>query len=64
MLVLMRRPGEEIVCTLPDGTEIVVVLLNLDRNRARLGIIAPREVIVDRREIHERKLAGEAPAHA
>jgi len=53
MLVLMRRPGESIHI----GPDIVVTLVALERNRARIGIEAPREVPIDREEIAEKKRA-------
>jgi carbon storage regulator len=49
MLVLTRRPGEEIVI---DGC-IRVRVVDVHGNRVRLGIEAPPEVTVDRSEIHE-----------
>ena len=52
MLVLMRRPGESIHI----GPNIVVTLVALERNRARIGIEAPRDVIVDREEVAQKKL--------
>jgi carbon storage regulator CsrA len=51
MLVLMRRPGESIHI----GPNIVVTLVALERNRARIGIQAPRDVAVDREAIAEKK---------
>ncbi len=51
MLILMRRPGESIHI----GPNIVVTLVALERNRARIGVQAPRDVTVDREEIAERK---------
>jgi carbon storage regulator len=51
MLVLMRRPGESIHI----GPDIVVTLIALERNRARIGIEAPREVVIDREEVAEKK---------
>ena len=51
MLVLMRRPGESIHI----GPDIVVTLVALERNRARIGIEAPREIPIDREEIAEKK---------
>jgi carbon storage regulator len=51
MLVLMRRPGESIHI----GPNIVVTLVALERNRARIGIEAPRDVTIDREEIAEKK---------
>ena len=51
MLILMRRPGESIHI----GPNIVVTLVSLERNRARIGVEAPRDVTVDREEIAELK---------
>jgi carbon storage regulator len=51
MLVLMRRPGEAIHI----GPDIVVTLVALERNRARIGIDAPRDVTIDREEVAEKK---------
>ena len=57
MLILMRRPGESIYI----GPNVVVTLVSLERNRARIGIQAPRDVAVDREEIAKRKQNGEPP---
>jgi carbon storage regulator len=54
MLILMRRAGESIYI----GSNIVVTLVSLDRNRARIGIEAPRDIPVDREEIAKRKQSG------
>jgi carbon storage regulator len=51
MLVLMRKPGEAIQI----GPNILVTLVSLERNRARIGIEAPRNVVIDREEVAERK---------
>jgi carbon storage regulator len=60
MLILMRRPGESIHI----GPNIVVTLVSLERNRARIGVEAPREVTVDREEIAELKKGNEPSAAA
>ena len=57
MLILMRRARESIHI----GRNIVVTLVSLERNRARIGIQAPRDVPVDREEIALKKLNGEPP---
>jgi carbon storage regulator len=57
MLILMRRAGESIHI----GPDVVVTLVSLERNRARIGIQAPRSIAVDREEIAKRKQAGELP---
>jgi carbon storage regulator len=57
MLILMRRAGESIYV----GPNIVITLVSLERNRARIGIQAPREITVDREEIAKRKQSGAPP---
>jgi carbon storage regulator len=48
MLVLSRRVGEEIVIS---GT-ISVKVLEIRRDRIRIGVTAPDYVTVDRQEVH------------
>ncbi len=57
MLILMRRPGESIHI----GPNIVVTLVGMERNRARIGVEAPRDITVDREEIAEKKKNGLEP---
>jgi carbon storage regulator len=52
MLVLSRRIGEEIVIN--DNIRVTIVAVKGDR--VRLGIVAPRDVTVDRSEVHERRM--------
>ena len=54
MLILTRRPGELIKI----GPDIEVVVLGVQGQQVRLGVAAPREVVVDRQEVAERKTAG------
>ncbi len=51
MLVLTRRVGEQIVIS----GDICITIVAIRGDRVRLGITAPRETVVDRREIHERR---------
>lgn len=51
MLVLSRKLGEEI--RIAEG--IVITVVRISGDKVRLGITAPRDVAVDRAEIHERK---------
>jgi carbon storage regulator len=51
MLVLSRRVGEEIIIN--DNIRVTVVAVKGDR--VRLGIVAPRDVTVDRSEVHQRR---------
>jgi len=62
MLVLTRRPGEEIVI----AGNIRIAVVGLKGDRVRLGITALETVPVDRAEVHERRAALVAdcpPAH-
>lgn len=47
MLVLSRKIGEKLLI----GDNIEVVVVDIDRGKVRLGIVAPREVLVLREEI-------------
>jgi carbon storage regulator len=49
MLVLSRQRDESIII----GDNIVVTILDVRGDKVRLGIDAPREVSVHRREIYE-----------
>jgi len=49
MLVLSRKKNESIVI---DGN-IEVTVVEIRGDKVRLGVDAPREVSVDRREVHE-----------
>lgn len=51
MLVLSRRLSEEIVI----GEEIVIRVVDIDRGKIRLGIMAPRDVPIWRKEIMPEK---------
>jgi carbon storage regulator len=49
MLVLSRYKDQQILI----GHEIVVTVVDVDHERARLGIAAPRDIPIWRREIYE-----------
>jgi carbon storage regulator len=51
VLVLNRYLDQQIVI----GDDIVITVLEIREDRARLGITAPAEVRVDREEIAERR---------
>ena len=52
MLVLTRKAGESIVI----DDQIKITVLDIGGGKIRLGIDAPREVPVDRAEVHARRL--------
>lgn len=49
MLILTRRKGESIIV----GDDIEIFVLEVNGSTVRLGVEAPREVSVHRREIYE-----------
>jgi len=49
MLVLSRKENESIVI----GDDVFVVVVQIRRDKVRLGIEAPKEVTVHRREVYE-----------
>jgi carbon storage regulator CsrA len=53
MLVLSRKPGEQIII----GDNIRITVVSMGPGRVKVGIEAPGTVKVDRAEIHDRKLA-------
>jgi carbon storage regulator len=59
MLVLTRKLDEQIVIGLGEQT-VVVRVVAIERDRIRLGIIAPAEVPVHREEVLHRIEAREA----
>jgi carbon storage regulator len=52
MLVLTRKPGEQIII---QGN-IRISVVNIGNGRVKLGIDAPADVTIDREEIHTRKV--------
>ncbi len=55
MLVLTRRLGEAIVIS----DDIVVKVVEIDGQKVRLAVEAPRSVRIDREEVRRRILANE-----
>ena len=55
MLILSRKKDEEIIIQLPNGVVVTIMVVDVNSNKVKLGITAPRDVPVDRREIFELK---------
>lgn len=55
MLILTRKVGETIVI----GDDIRVSVLSVQGNQVRVGVAAPRDVVVHREEIYDR-IQGES----
>jgi carbon storage regulator len=51
MLVLTRKLGEKIMI----GDDICITVIAIQGNRVRLSVAAPKETVVDRKEVHERR---------
>jgi carbon storage regulator len=58
MLVLSRRLNQAIVI----GGEVRVTVLAITPSRVEIGVEAPREIMVDREEIHLRRQECRIPA--
>ena len=55
MLILSRRIDEKLII----GENVTVTILAVKGNQVRIGIDAPRDVRVDREEVHQRILEEE-----
>lgn len=55
MLVLSRKPDEDIVIRTPEGRTIVVKVVSLLPDKVRLGFTADTDVKIDRRELLTQK---------
>lgn len=55
MLILTRRVGETVMI----GDDVTVTVLGVKGNQVRIGVNAPKEVIVDREEIAVRRRADQ-----
>lgn len=55
MLILTRKIGERLVA---DG-DIFITVLGVKGNTVSIGIDAPDDVIIDREEIHKKRISGE-----
>jgi carbon storage regulator len=58
MLVLTRKPGEQVVI----ANNIRLTIVSIGHGRVKIGIEAPKNVSIDRQEIHDRKQAEEVGA--
>lgn len=55
MLILSRKVGERFFVELPGGRRVEVAVVDVDRGKVRLGVVAPRDVPVLRSELPGRK---------
>jgi len=57
MLILIRRPTQ----TVRIGTDITVTVLEIRGRQVRIGVNAPRDTVVQRKEIAEKPKTGRTP---
>lgn len=58
MLIITRRYNETIL--IGDNSEIRIQVLGVERDRVKLGILAPLDTPILRAELHERPLGRRA----
>lgn len=58
MLILNRRLGEEIVI----GDDVRIRVVDIRGTRVKLGCTGPRDVTIERSELHERRTREAAAA--
>ena len=65
MLVLSRKRNESIIVGPVGGYEVNIVVVDIRGDTVRLGIEAPKEVPVHRREVYDaiQRTEGHAPIH-
>jgi len=51
MLILMRRVGERLMI----GDDVIVKILEVEGNRVSIGIEAPKNILVDREEVFNKR---------
>ena len=51
MLVCSRKVNEKIIITAPDGTQIVLMMVEVRGDKARIGIAAPTTCTIHRQEV-------------
>ena len=56
MLILTRRAGESILI----GDDITITVLDVRKNQAKIGIEAPKEILILRDEIADKNITDEA----
>lgn len=54
MLVLTRKKFDKVILTLPDGSVIEVSIVDIDRNKVKVGFEADRSIVIVREELLRR----------
>lgn len=51
MLILTRKPDEEIIIRHPDGSEVKIQIIEIRDQRVKLGFDAPTSILIHRKEV-------------
>jgi len=54
MLVLSRKVGEDVVIDHPTAGKITVRITRIEGNRVHVGVEAPREIPIRRKEVQDK----------
>lgn len=60
MLILNRKSDERIVFLLNDGRQITILVTSVQGKNVKVGIEAPRDVVILREELQKRRPQCEA----
>ena len=59
MLILSRKHGESLII----NGDIEVKILEIQGSHVKVGVSAPKDIVVDRKEIHQSKLIKKLGEH-
>ena len=62
MLVLTRKPEESIIVVSPSGDTMEIHLAKIDNDRAKIGIEAPTDFRIFRKEVYDAVLQSNSAA--
>ncbi len=62
MLVLTRKPEESIIVVSPGGDTMEIHLAKIDNDRAKIGIEAPTDFRIFRKEVYDMVLQSNSAA--
>ena len=62
MLVLTRKPEESIIVVSPNGDTMEIHLAKIDNDRAKIGIEAPANFRIFRKEVYDAVLQSNSAA--
>ena len=62
MLVLTRKPEESIIVVSPGGDTMEIHLAKIDNDRAKIGIEAPADFRIFRKEVYDMVLQSNSAA--